>query len=294
VGQTAPHHGRRRRLALTRLVAGALLATLVLGTSGCALLGGGHHVAGDASLSEAAAQARPDTTTVRRGRTKERSKPLDVGWSARDDEDESISSFDESGSLAPETAPDEAPSAGSAGLVLGLVTGGGSLGGTSYDGYGMIGIDVGGYLSKRLRVDLIGSVGGVNFTGQSVAGQSFQNEFELALDFTTRYYVTPPHTFTAFYPIGGVRLGTLFWDFAKPITITENGQDREIQDDQVGFLSFYGGAGVAFMQIRHLHVGANLTSGLRIYSWQTEQGFSNDLFPATGFFQLLFETTYKF
>lgn len=75
----------------------------------------------------------------------------------------------------------------------------------SYDGYGMGGIAYGMYFSDRWRADAIGSVGGVAFAGQSVAGQSLQDEFELALDLSARYYLTSSHTFTRLYAIGGTR-----------------------------------------------------------------------------------------
>src|SRR5439155_3607005 len=102
-------------------------------------------------------------------------------------------------------------------------------------GYGMLGLDLGGYPSPRWRFDLIGYAGGINFSDKTVAGQSFGREVELALDVTTRWYLTPPNTFLGVYPLAGVRFGTMFWDFARPITVVEDGESRTILNDQVNY-----------------------------------------------------------
>jgi hypothetical protein len=275
---------------MTRPVLGTCLALVAFGATGCAILGGGDHEFGKSSLSDAAAQARPDTAKVRRDEAKARSEPLDVGWKVPDDEESPPSASPEEGEP---TEPGSWSSLESLRMVFGLVGGGGALGGASYDGYGMGGIDLGAVSGGRWRTDLIGSVGGVSFAGPSVAGQSFTNEFELALDVTVRRYLTPSHTAFGLYPIAGTRFGTLFWDFAQPITVIEDGQPRQIESDQVDFFSLYGGAGASFLQVRHFTLGAHLTAGLRLYSWRTRQGLSNDLFPATGFAQLMVEAGYR-
>jgi hypothetical protein len=270
--------------------------------SGCALIGGGpEHDYGDASLSDAARAARGDSTHKRRrGEPEKPAHAGDVGWTpppgydrgSGSYTDPDIDSYDDDAST-PVRVADRAPSR-DAGSLLGLVFNGGSLGGATYDGYGGLGLDLGVYVTPRWRLDLVGTAAGVNFSGQSVAGQSFDNEIELAADVSTRYYVTPQHTLMGLYPIAGARLGTLFWNLARPITVTENGEPKIVKDDWVNFVSFYGGAGVSLMQIRHLHVGLNMTGGVKIYDYQTKQGFSNDLLPATGFVQTTVETTYRF
>lgn len=285
----------RRGARLVR--SAALFFSLAFGSTGCAILGGGEHLFGDASLGDAAEHAKPDSSKMRREDAERRSRPLDVGW--RDSH--AAADLDaENPPLALEySAPRGAPSnqrpphQTQQNVMFGLVAGAGGFGGDRYDGYGLMGIHVGDYLSPRWRADLIGSVGGVNFAGQSVAGQSFRNEVELAIDLNTRYYLSAPHTFLGVYPIGGVRFGTLFWKFARPIPVTEDGQTRTIDSDRVGYFSLYGGAGLALMQLRHVQFGGHVTAGVRLYSWQTKAGFSNDLFPATGFVQVMIETSYR-
>src|SRR5262245_13978162 len=58
-------------------IVGGLIIVALLGTTGCAVFGGGGHEYGDSSLSDAAKEARRDST--RRYRSVE-DKPLDVGY----------------------------------------------------------------------------------------------------------------------------------------------------------------------------------------------------------------------
>ena len=294
-----------KQLSLVLVLLLSLLVSSLL-CSGCALVGGGtEHDFGSASLSGAAQAARGDSTQkLRRGEPEKPAHAGDVGWTPPSGSDvgsvtssdtyTDSDSFDDADRGTTQAAHHASSPGGEFHPLLGLVFSGGSLGGRSYDGFGGLGLDFGGFITPRWRADLVGSATSVNFAGQSVAGQSFNNEMELALDINTRFYLTPAHTLMGLYPIVGTRIGTLFWDLAKPITVTENGQDKIIKNDWVNFMSFYGGAGVSLMQIRHLHLGLNVTGGIKIYGWQTNQGFSNDLLPATGFFQTTVETTYRF
>lgn len=272
-----------------------LLTPLLLAASGCALIGGGEHLFGDASMSDAAAAVAGDSTKkVRRGEAPPQTTVPDVGYTVPPATSgvETTQSL-EGGGVVVETS-DSGSGPGGDGSMFGVVFGLGSLGGTTYDGYVGLGLDIGMFISSRMRVDIVGAANSVNFTDQSVAGEAFKNEFELSLEANGRYYLTPQHTLMGLYPIAGFRFGTLFWDFARPITVIENGQPKQIAYDQMNYVSFYGGAGLSLMQIRHTHVGLNLTGGIKIYDDQTKEGFSNDLLPAAGFFQTTIEATYKF
>jgi hypothetical protein len=91
-----------------------------------------------------------------------------------------------------------------------------------------------------------------------------------------------------------VRFGTLFWDYARPVSILEDGVTRKVDSDYINHFSLYGGLGVSLVQIRHMQVSTSLLSGVRFYSWGTQHGFSNTLFPPCGFLQLRCEAGYRF
>jgi len=272
---------------------------IAIATSGCGFLLGESdtgHVGGSGSLSDAAAQARRDTTKMRRADAEKASTPPDVGWTVPNDgaSGASVSQSLDAGS-SPEGNPGVHGNASNDGVAfLGVVASGGTLGGADYDGFSTIGAHLGISATERWRFDLIGSLGGVNFAGQSVAGQSFKDETELMVDVNVRYYLTPPHTLLSAYPIGGFRLGTLYWDYANPITIVEDGHPQQVTGDQIDFMGIYAGAGVSLLRVRHMQIGTHLVGGVKLYATETKRGLANDVFPDAGFVQVMFEMSYKF
>ena len=248
-------------------------------TPGCALLGSGAgHEGGTATLTEAAAEA--DSSRKHRR--------LDVGYTTPPEtsvEVEAGASQYQSGSGQTSATTKSDP----ADFLVGAVVGFGALGGDKYDGFAQFGLDLGFYVSRRARFDVAGSFSPIQFAGESIAGQSFKNEFELDLDITARYYLTSPNTFVGVYPIAGVTIGTLFWDYNHPVSIVEDTGPRQVSTDYINHFSLYGGAGMSLAQFRHIHVGSNLTGGVRFYENQSSNGFGNTLFPSAGFVQMRFE-----
>jgi hypothetical protein len=268
----------------------APIAVLVLSLgSGCALIGEGPaHIGGHATLDQAAAAARPDSAKKQRR--------LDVGdrattWS---ETEVSVSRSDltAQGGAGPIDAPAAKPSL--AGGVLSVIAGAGAMGGGRYDGFGDFGLEIGQFVGPRWRFDVLGSVSPTTFASQSIAGQSFENEVDLNLEISGRYYLTAARTFLGAYPVAGVRFGTLFWDYDQPVPIVEDGVRKTVDSDHINHFSVFGGFGVSLMQTRHLHCGLQFTGGARFYSWDTSEGFSNTLFPPAGYVLGRLETSLKF
>lgn len=267
----------------------AVLALLALALPGCALISESPaHVGGHATLGDAAAAANPDSSR--------KQKRLDVGYTIPPESASEVSissSSSEAGGPESLTAEDDGGGGNHAG-VLGVVAGGGAIGGASYDGFGEFGLDLGFYLGSRSRLDLIGAISPIQFADESIAGQSFLDEFDLTLDVSVRYYLTPPHTFLGVWPVAGMRFGTLFWDYAKPVPIVEDGVPRTVDSDQIDHFSLYGGLGLSLVQARHFQIGTQLTGGARLYGGDTRNGFSNTLFADVGFLQVRCEAMYRF
>jgi hypothetical protein len=268
-----------------------LFALLLLDmlASGCAIVGGAppEHYGGGATLTQAAQEAAKDST--------EKRKRLDVG------DEVSTPSGTEVGvdvttdeSLAPSESSGGSRGGDPTHLVLGVVAGGGSLGGEEFEGFGFGGLDIGAFVSNRLRFDVGGLVLSPNLSATSLAGQGLKDEIELALDLSGRFYLTPPHTFLGVYPLVGMRFGTLFWSYRTPVNVIADGGPKTIEDDYLNYFAMYGGLGVSLVQTRNFSTGAHLTGGFRDYDDNTFEGFHNTLFPTTGYSQLTFEMTLKF
>ncbi len=273
---------------LVRLV---LLLCLTLSSSGCAvmMLGTGHE-GGSASLGDAAAQVHPDSTT----RTKD--QPLDVGYTVPPSASavvEEVPETPEAASLAPEDEPTKAAKRPDGHFLAGVLGGGGAFGGQDYDGFSTAGLAIGGYPAPQWRIDLAGTYDDIKFKGEGLLDQAFQDAFDLNLDLTVRYYLTKDQTFMGVYPLAGLGTGTLFWDYGRPVTVMEDGAPKTLDGDRLNHFSFFGGAGISLLQTRYLHLGGNLTGGVRIYGWHTGSGLKNDLLKPTGFARLMIEASYK-
>ena len=271
-----------------RLLALAALAPLA---SGCAIIGGGspEHYGGSATLSEAAKEAARDSSDKHKRLDTGHEVPTYTEWSGSGDREE-LTSDEPGGAEAPRGPQGGNPTP----WVLGVTGGAGTLGGQEFEGFGLGGLDIGVFPTPRWRIDLGLLALDPNLSATSLAGQGLTDELELALDLSARYYLTPPHTFLGFYPLAGLRFGTLFWSYRTPVNVIADGGAKTITDDYLNYFAMYGGLGVSLVQTRHFSTGVNLTAGFRDYDENSYEGFHNTLFPTTGYTQLAFEMVYKF
>ena len=268
----------------------AALLVLAFAAGGCALVGGSppERYGGGATLTEAAREASKDSTEKRRR--------LDVGdevppgWGGSE---VAVTATGESYAASSQSAGGGG-GGGSTSWVLGVVGGLGSLGGQELEGFGFGGLDLGWFVAERARVDLCGLVLSPNLSATSLAGQGLKDEFELAVDLSGRYYLTPQHTFFGIYPIAGMRFGTMFWGYRTPVNVIADGVPKTITDDYLNYWGLYGGMGLVLGRGRHFSTEAHLTGGFREYEATTFEGFNNTLFPTTGYSQLAFEMTFRF
>lgn len=249
-------------------------------------------------LSEASEQAKkkPEDQEPLRKKKKKGEKDEPIVHDDDDDDDSGIGigiiGFDSDGSDAYDDEDLRPPSEDER-LHVGVVVGGGSLGKNELDGFALFGIQIGpDFFEKRLRVDLRGLVMPTNQTEKAQATSGLDDELEIAGDIGGRYYFTPAHTFMGLYTHLGLRVGHLSWDYKNPIVfIGTGGQTETIDSDGVNFFAVFGGFGVALVQLRKVHIGANVSFGYKSYSNTTSEGFDNDVFPDEPFTQLMLEFT---
>jgi hypothetical protein len=180
-------------------------------------------------------------------------------------------------------------------LYAGVVFGGGGWTSEDNDGFGTAGLSLGGYPRPRIRVDGTATFSGVAFLPDSGLGRAFRNAeaAEIGLDLTARYAPIDDEARLRIYPLVGVGAGTMFWNYAKPITAIEDGASRAVGYDGIFYFSFYGGIGAALVLTPYLTVGGNLTGGTRLYDQNMGSGVRNDLLKPTGFARILFEANYR-
>jgi hypothetical protein len=258
-----------------------LAAALALPLSGCAVLGmfDEGHEGGTATLSGAARAASDSSRKVR---------PQDVGHTTPPSGPE-ISVGGETAEGGESLAPAGGLSVGRpyerTHPLFGLVFEGGAFTGSQYRGFGGAGLSIGGYASERTRVDLVGMASSVDFTEQSLLGHAFKNGLDMKLELLARYEWGDPHRLPGFAPIAAIGTGTLFWDYAAPLTITENNVLRSVTDDRINHFYAYAGCAVTVARARHFVLDGRLVGGGRFYGWHTANGFGNDLLAPVGFAQ---------
>jgi hypothetical protein len=268
--------------------AAVALAALAIATSSCAILNFGEvgHEGGDATLGQAAAMAADSSRKER---------PLDVGYTTPPETDVSVdvagSSYAEP--MEPGPSHEKAPPDPFQRPVFGAFLSFGTFGGDSYDGFGNGGISFGGYAQERLRIDIFLRAGGVDFKGQSLQGKAFENTVDFQAELMARYELTKGWTFLSLYPVAGFGTGTMFWDYASPVPVTEDGVVRYVNDDHINHFYGYLGVGFAALRMRHLLLDVIVTGGGRLYDVHTYNGFSNDLLPDVGYAQVQFGLAFR-
>jgi hypothetical protein len=176
-------------------------------------------------------------------------------------------------------------------LYAGVVFGGGGWTSEDNDGFGTLGLSLGGYPRSQIRVDGTATFSGVAFLPDSGLGKAFRDAetAEMGLDLTARYDPLEDEAFIHIYPLVGVGTGTMFWNYAKPATVLDQGASRTVGYDGVFYFSFYAGVGGALELTRHLTMGGSMTGGTRLYDRSMASGLKNDLLKTTGFVKILLE-----
>jgi len=177
---------------------------------------------------------------------------------------------------------------------IGLIGGAGTLSKTPDGGFGMGGVQFGGYPGDRWRVDLALLGLGADLSRRGGPVSALEHPFEMAGDVSARYHLTPGHARVGVYPLVGFRFGTQFWNYAKPLDVHDDGGSRTVQSDWVNYYAPYAGFGTTVIQLPHLELGLHVTGGMRFYEGYSHEGFRNDLFKDSGFVQLMFETSVPF
>jgi hypothetical protein len=265
------------------LTVGALLPLVAALASGCAVLAPGTGASGgDATLGDAIASANAsDTTKVKR---------LDTGQStpvAAGVEVDVAPGYDEP--AAEEPLPRFHPPGRRIRPLFGAVGTMGFFASSDQTGFTGGGLTVGAYQTGRLRWDVVLLANDATFASNAPANRALRNAIDLEADLTGRWYLTHAHTVSGVYALAGLGTGTLFWDYANPVPVVRDGGTITVTDDRLNHFEAFGGVGVGLLQTRHVRLGLNAVSGVRVYGWHTYQGFENDRLPATSFARVLFE-----
>lgn len=200
----------------------------------------------------------------------------------------------EGGEMEPPPEPEEPPEPESTdGWHFGGIAGFGYQSGDEFNRYGVFGLNFGVHNSrKRIHADFGISYLTTQTKPGSEAAGAIKDEREAALDASVRYYLTPSHTFSGIYVIGGLRYGAFRWKWMTPIEVESGSGTETIESDLLGVFSMYFGLGLSLVQTDYFKLGVNATGGFKLYHNTTLEGFDNDVFGSGGIVQIMFPITF--
>ena len=132
------------------------------------------------------------------------------------------------------------------------------------------------YFKDRFRAHIGGYYGEARTGTNELVQDCITKRAEAGAEIGARNYLTAGHAAIGFYVLYGVRLGGLFWDYARPVEVDDSG--RTITSDVVFVGTPFLGFGCAFVQTETFQLGINGIWGIRAGAKHTGEGFLNDMF----------------
>lgn len=170
-------------------------------------------------------------------------------------------------------------------LWVGLRFGGGTLKAGAFEAIGEFGILVGSYFGDRAYGEVWGFFSAASLTETASLNKSIKDGVAIfGIGIEGKYFLTPSYTFMGPYLLGGLNFSHMTWDYRKAITAnTYDNYGNVIRSDRItndglSGLDMFVGAGFHLFQFSGLHIGAEITPGLILWSNTTSEGFDNDVF----------------
>ncbi len=184
---------------------------------------------------------------------------------------------------------EESTSLGYASATLGFDT----QGGPQLHGVLLGGAEA-GIRGRRYRAGLGVRIGRPDVVPGSAIARATTRVGELLLDGCVRGYLTHDHTFMGVYGLAGARVGLVTWTYANPVTVIEGDERTTVTTDALLTVQPYVGLGLSIAQVSGVHIGGNVSTGVKLYSDETIERFQNDLFSPVGFVSTGLEISYLF
>ncbi len=150
-------------------------------------------------------------------------------------------------------------------------------------GFSSFTIMYGGYLKKRIRLDIGLYYGNGKRGNQQNIQEGINSINEVGGEANGRFYITSDHTLMGIYLLGGIRWGLMSWSYTNGIEIpNEDGGIDTISSDMVEMWTYFAGLGISLLQTKVVHLGACATAGFRASKDTTFEDFDNNVFKDVG------------
>ncbi len=148
----------------------------------------------------------------------------------------------------------------------------------------------GKYSTENQRWELFGEIGWAPVQETSDLDKSIEDGIVLFTGgLNYKYFTTPRYTFLGQYFLLGIALNEMFWQYENPIIVED---DERIHSDHITGLELTAGVGVHIAQTKHFQIGAEVLPNIILWSFYTNEGFTNDVFGPFG--SVKFRVTFTF
>ncbi len=176
-------------------------------------------------------------------------------------------------------------------LDAGMSLGGGSLNAAGYDGFGAFALNLGGYPCPEVRLDGLVTYNEIDFKPESVPGTTFRDQLatDVGIDLIGRYYLSRDADSPGMYPLAGLGVGTMFWDYLTPVASTGPGAPGALSHDGVFYTTVFAGAGARLLRSQFINADLNVVWGVRVYGAHLGSESENGQFRSVGYSRVLLE-----
>jgi len=161
------------------------------------------------------------------------------------------------------------------------------IAGDAPDRFGGMGLELSFGRNRRAGFGVRGYATSGNLSDRGLVSTGLTNESEFAAEVFFRYKLSRAHTFMSVYPAAGLRWSILLWDYTNPVDVSDGGEVREVGSDYLKSFSAFAAIGAVFLQGERFQPEVEFQIGYKFYQDTTGEGFANDVFDDSAFFQLL-------
>lgn len=174
-------------------------------------------------------------------------------------------------------------------LTLGFAAGTGIMKSDDLEPLYYFDISLGGYLKKKHQIELFLGFGYAQVRESGPLGSSIDDGVDLfSIGARYKYFFTPRYTFLGCYLTAGLAYDWMGWSYKNDIEV----DGRSIGSDWLSGIEVFAGVGFNLAQTRHYHFGVEVLPAYVLWPYNTNEGFSNDVFDNLAMMKLRFVVTW--
>jgi hypothetical protein len=165
----------------------------------------------------------------------------------------------------------------------------------NYDTYDALAIGIGGYPRPHVRLDGLATFNEIYFKPGSAPATTYRSESvkDVGVNLVACFYPTPKLDPPGLYPLAGVGVGTVFWDYVTPVPSTGPGAAAMLTHDGVFYSTAFAGVGARVVRSQFVDVNLSAVWGMRVFGAHLGSESENDRFRNVAYARVLLELGHR-